>query len=60
MSRVSIAPSGSRLDTKGTHAVVMIGVRRRCVGRDNGARRHLGLLAGLQYEDSANFASTEF
>jgi hypothetical protein len=35
MSRVSITPSASRLTMKGTSTVVVIGVDRRSVGRDN-------------------------
>ena len=35
MSRASITPSASRLTMKGTSTVVVIGVDRRSVGRDN-------------------------
>jgi hypothetical protein len=40
MSRTRIAPSASKLILR-LGAVVLIGVRRRSVGRDNGTRRRV-------------------
>ena len=40
MSRTRIAPSASKLTLR-LGAVVLIGVDRHCVGRDNGPRRHV-------------------
>jgi hypothetical protein len=57
---IFVVPLGSRQTLK-RNPVVVIDVRPRSVGRYNGTGGCLErLLAGHQYEDSANFASTQF